>query len=111
MAHVEFHPSVIDYMDVAPNYGIIKTRPPEHLVKHTLEEGGLSGSRDKYGLAVLAIRRGREFVLAPSKDEMILPGDILIVAGTAEQMGKLQLTHKEQPMGSRTQLVEQSQSP
>ena len=111
MAHVEFHPSVIDYMDVAPNYGIIKTRPPEHLVKHTLEEGGLSGSRDKYGLAVLAIRRGREFVLAPSKDEMILPGDILIVAGTAEQMGKLQLTTKEQPMSSPTQLVEQSQSP
>jgi trk system potassium uptake protein TrkA len=109
MAHVEFHPGVLDYMDVAANYGIIKTRPPEHLIKRTLEEGGLSGSRDKYGLAVLAIRRGREFILAPSKEEQVLPGDILIVAGSAEQLGKLQLTTKECSERSSVELVQQPQ--
>ncbi len=109
MAHVEFHPGVLDYMDVAANYGIIKTRPPEHLIKRTLEEGGLSGSRDKYGLAVLAIRRGREFILAPSKEEQVLPGDILIVAGSAEQLGKLQLTTKERSERSSVELVQQHQ--
>jgi len=41
---------------------------------------------------------------------MILPGDILIVAGTSEQMGKLQLTTKENPMTSPPELVEQNHS-
>jgi len=95
VAHVEFYPQVMDYMDIAPNLGIIKVRPPDHLIKHTLDEAGLGGSRDKYGLAVLAIRRGREVILAPSKSEEIKSGDIFIVAGNAEQLGKLHLTQKE----------------
>lgn len=95
LAHVEFHPGVLEYMDIASNYGITKMRPPEHMVKHTLEEAGLSGPRDKYGLAVLAIRRGRECILVPSKDEEVRPGDLLIVAGNTEQLGKLHLSPKE----------------
>ena len=111
LAHVEFHPGVIDYMDVASNYGITKMRPPEHLVKHTLEEAGLSGPRDKYGLAVLAIRRGRECVLVPSKDEEIRPGDILIVAGNTEQLGKLHLSPKEHAKQSQVEPAHQRELP
>ena len=111
MAHVEFHPGVIDYMDVASNYGITKMRPPENFIKHTLEEAGLSGPRDKYGLAVLAIRRGRECVLVPSKDEEICPGDILIIAGSTEQLGKLHLSYKEVAKQAPLELVHQRQLP
>jgi trk system potassium uptake protein TrkA len=104
MAHVEFNAGVIDYMDVTSNYGITKIRPPEHMVRHTLEEAGLSGPRDKYGLAVLAIRRGREWVLVPSKDEDIRPGDILIVAGSTKQLGSLHLSPKESAKQSQLEL-------
>ena len=89
LAHVGFEAGVLDYMEVAPNYGITKLRPPEQIVKHTLDETGLSQPRDKYGIAVLAIRRGREYFLIPAKEEEIKPGDILIVAGNAEQLGKI----------------------
>ena len=61
LAHTGFDAGVLDYMEVAPNYGITKLRPPERMVKHTLEEVGLASPRDKYHLAVLAIRRGREY--------------------------------------------------
>ena len=44
----------------------------------------------QYGIAVLAIRRGRECVLIPSREEEIKPGDILILAGNADQLGKIQ---------------------
>jgi trk system potassium uptake protein TrkA len=111
VAHVEFHPGVIDYMDVAPNYGITKMRPPDHLIKLTLEKAGLSGPRDKYGLAVLAIRRGRECILVPSKDEEILSGDILIMAGTAEQLGKLHLSSRDRvKKPSTVEMVQQQQA-
>ena len=98
LAHIGFEPGLLDYMEVAPNYGIIKQRPPEQLVKRTLEEAGLARSRDKYGIAVLAIRRGREYLLTPSKDEEIRPGDILIVAGNNEQLGKIHASAAKEPL-------------
>lgn len=96
LAHVGFETGVLDYMEVAPNYGITKLRPPEQIVKHTLEESGLSQSRDKYGIAVLAIRRGREYFLIPAKGEEVKPGDILIVAGNAEQLGKIHVSNNHE---------------
>ena len=95
LAHLGFEPGVLDYMEVAPNYGITKLRPPEQKIKHTLEETGLAGPRDKYGIAVLAIRRGREYFLVPARDEEIRPGDILIVAGNSEQLGKIHFSPKQ----------------
>ena len=95
IAHIGFELGVLDSMEVAPNYGITKLRPTEHMVKRTLEEAGLAGPRDKYGLAVLAIRRSREYILVPAKDEQIRPGDILIVAGHNEQLGKIHMSVKQ----------------
>jgi len=109
LAHVDFHSSVIDYMGLVSNYGITKMRPPDHLVKLTLGDAGLSGPRDKYGLAVLAIRRGRECILVPSRDEVISPGDILIIAGNSEQMGKLYLSVKQSDKETQPKLFEHRQ--
>lgn len=92
LAHVEFNPGELDYMEVAPNTGISKIRAAGSMVKQTLEEAGLSGHRDRYGVSVLAIRRGRDVVLMPAKDEEIKSGDILIVVGTNDQLGKLHLS-------------------
>lgn len=94
LAHMEFHRGVLDYMYLSSDYGITQALPPDEMVKKTLEEAGLSGARDRYGLAVLAIRRGRECILSPSREETIQPGDILILAGNAGQMGKFHNSEK-----------------
>ena len=96
-AHIGFSDGVIDYMPIVPNFGISKMRPPEEMFGHTLEEVGLSGSNDKHGVSVLAIRRGRTSFLHPSKDEEIKPGDVLIVAGTNEHLGRLSEAAKDLP--------------
>lgn len=98
LAHVGFDPGVLDYMEIAPTSGITKLRPPEQLVKRTLEEVGLAGPRDRYGIAVLAIRRGRDYVLVPAKNEEIKPGDILVVAGNSEQVSKIHDLPRELPV-------------
>ena len=46
---------------------------------------------------MLAIRRGRSYILHPAKDEEIKPGDVLIVAGTNEQVGRLYSLAQELP--------------
>ena len=64
---------------------------------HTLEEVGLGGYPDRHGISVLAIRRGRTSFLHPARDEKIKPGDVLIVAGTNENVGRLYDMARELP--------------
>jgi CPA2 family monovalent cation:H+ antiporter-2 len=42
--------------------------------------------REKYGVNVAVIERGKRTLMAPTRDERILPGDRLYVFGTDEQM-------------------------
>ena len=96
-AHVGFTAGVIDYMPIVPNFGISKTRPPEQMYGRTLEEVGLGGSGDRHGVSVLAIRRGRTSFLHPAKDEEVKPGDVLIIAGTTEHLGRIYDQARELP--------------
>jgi len=84
-----FHPEVQDYMEVAPNFGISKVKASPQTTNRTLKEAGLTGARDKYGLAVLAIRRGKDVILLPSEDERIQREDILVLASKEEMLDKL----------------------
>lgn len=89
LAHRLFNPDVQEYIGVTGDVGISKFKPPEHLIGQTLEEAGLGGTRDRYGITVMAIRRGREPILFPAKDEQIETGDILFVAGTDDLLDKV----------------------
>ncbi len=89
VARLEFTRELLDYMPILADYGISKIRAPEGMLNQTLEEAGLSGAGDRHGISVLAIRRGRTSFLHPSKDEVLQPGDVLIVAATSEQLSKL----------------------
>ena len=88
VAHIDFNSGILDFMELAPSVGICKVHPPENMLRHTIDEADL-GTQGKYGIAVLAIRRGRNYILNPSKHEEIAPGDILFLAGKTEQISKL----------------------
>ena len=97
IAHVGFEPGVIDYMSIAPNYGISKVYPPEQMLNRTLEQVGLASTDSNRGVSVLAIRRARHYILHPARDEVIKSGDLLVVAGTTEELGRLYSNAKELP--------------
>ena len=61
-------------------------RVPEDFVNKTLKELGFSGPRDKYGLAVLAIKRGNDVTLNPDNDDRLRDGDLLVMAGRDEHL-------------------------
>ena len=67
----------------------LPSQPSEEFYSDRMEEAGLGGTRDRYGISVLAIRRGREPILFPAKDEEIQSGDILYVAGRDELLDRL----------------------
>lgn len=89
IARLEFSRELLDYMPILADYGISKIRPPEGMLHHTLEEAELSGAGDRHGISVLAIRRARTTLLHPARDEVMQPGDVLILAATSEQVSKL----------------------
>jgi trk system potassium uptake protein TrkA len=90
-AHSLFQRAVLEYMELTADFGFSKLNVPEALVGLTLEQAGFSGARDRYGAAVVAIRRGREPILAPSKDEQLQAGDQLVVAGPEDALERLKL--------------------
>lgn len=100
VARVQFTRELMDYMPILSDYGISKIRPPEGMLHHTLEAAGLSGAGDRHGVSVLAIRRGRTSFLHPAKDEVIQPGDVLILAATSEELAKLAESGKRLDAGS-----------
>lgn len=89
LAHTLFNPDILEYVEITPDFGLSKFRPPEHAVGKTLEEVGLGGTRDRYGISVIAIRRGREPILLPAKDEQIQDGDILLVVGNDKLLDRI----------------------
>ena len=81
LAHNLFNPNLLEYLGMAPNFGLSRMRVPQSYINKTLKELGFTGPRDKYGLAVLAITRGRDITLNPDVDDRVRVGDVLILAG------------------------------
>lgn len=96
LAHVEFNPDILDFMEVMTNVGISKVRPLPNMVRRTVEELGLAGNHGDNSLTVIGLRRGRQLILNPSKDETIVPGDVLLVAGSSNQVARVFATSERE---------------
>lgn len=86
LAHSFNVPNVIDYLDVAPSFGIEKIRPPRSFVGRTLGELDLKG---RLGLTPVALRRGKQVFVNPARDERIAEGDELILIGRDDKLEHL----------------------
>ena len=89
-AHSLFQRDVMEYMELTSDFGFSKVTVTEKMLGKTLEEAGLTGARDKYGASVIAIKRGREPILTPSKEEQLQPGDVLIIGGREGVLERIQ---------------------
>ena len=88
-AHSLFQREVLEYMELTNEFGFSKISMPAGSAGMTLEQAGFTTGPDRYGAAVVAIKRGREPILVPSKDEELMEGDVLVVAGREEVLEKM----------------------
>jgi trk system potassium uptake protein len=86
LAHSFNVPNVLDYLDVAPSFGIERIRPPKSFVGRTLGDLDLKG---RLGLTPVAVRRGQRVVVNPTRDERIGEGDELILIGRDDKLDQL----------------------
>ena len=87
VAHSFSIPHVLDYLDIAPRFGVVKVRPPESLVGKTLRELDFPG---RLSLTPVALRRGKQVTVNPSRDERIEATDELILVGLDEKLELLE---------------------
>ena len=86
LAHSFNVPNVIDYLDVAPSFGIEKIHPPKSFVGRTVGELDL---KTRLGLTPIAIRRGSQVFVNPAREERIEEADELILIGRDEKLDQL----------------------
>ena len=87
VAHNLLSGNLIDYIELAPGYSIIEVTAKEQFVGRTLGELDF---RARYGIQVLALRRGSQVVVAPGADATIEAGDVLVAMGEDERLEELE---------------------
>lgn len=70
--------SVIDYIELSPEYSIEEILVHKEMANRTIREMDI---RAKYGINVLAIKKGEHLNISPEADAVLQADDILIVMG------------------------------
>jgi trk system potassium uptake protein TrkA len=78
--------NVLDYIEFAPEYGVIEILASDNMVGRTLKELELRASFD---VNVMAIKRGDQLYISPGAEDKIEVGDKLVLMGKNENLDKM----------------------
>ena len=88
VAHNLVSSSILDYIELSPDYSIIEIESPKEWHNKTLREIGM---RTHYGINVMAIKNENEINVSPKAEDIVYPKDIIVAIGSADDLGKLEL--------------------
>lgn len=87
VAHNLITSSVLEYIELSPEVGIIELEAPKSLIGVNLIDANL---RSKYEVNLVAIKSGETVIVPPPPERPIEENDILVVVGTNEGISKLE---------------------
>ncbi|MDU5106250.1 TrkA family potassium uptake protein [Clostridium sp.] len=87
VAHNLVSANILDYIELSEDYSIMEIQVLDEWSGKTLNELKL---RRKYGINVMAIKRGDEVNLSPAADDIIKENDIIVAIGSAEDLNRLE---------------------
>lgn len=76
-------PNILDLMELADDYQIAELTLPEKWQNRTIVDVNV---RRNYGLSVIAIHRGAQFLASPGAETTFAAGDVLIVLGKQQDI-------------------------
>jgi trk system potassium uptake protein TrkA len=86
VAHSLLAGEFIEEIPIGEKHSLFELKAFDFMLGKTLRELDI---RRRFGVSVLAIKRGENLIVNPMGDEKILPGDILVVLGTTEQLSSM----------------------
>lgn len=87
IAHYIVSNNVLDYLELSDEYSIVEIQVNDLLEGHSLVDLDI---RARYGLNIVAIKRGKEIMVSPVAEEPLIKGDILIVIGADSDINRFE---------------------
>jgi trk system potassium uptake protein len=87
IAHNMASSSVLDYLELSDEHSIVEIVANSKIAGHTIIDLDI---RKKYGLNIVAIKRGMDIIVSPKANEDILVNDVLIVIGTDDDIDRFE---------------------
>ena len=81
VAHNLVSNNVLDYIELSPNLSLVEVKTPSLFVGKTLSQADL---RARFGVNVVAMKRGEQIIVPPLPSEVMQAEDILIIVGGIE---------------------------
>jgi trk system potassium uptake protein len=86
VAHSLLVGEFIEEIPIGEKHSLFELKAFDFMLGKTLRDLDV---RRRFGVSVLAIKRGENLIVNPMGDEKVLPGDILVVLGTTEQLSSM----------------------
>lgn len=90
-------PSILEHIELSPEFGIMETVPPKEFIGKSIRDLDV---RAKHGLNIIGIRRkdagadGKEDLnVAPKADYVVKQGDTFVIIGSNENLDKFKKTY------------------
>lgn len=87
IAHNILSNNVLDYLELSDEHSIMEIKANDKLAGHTLIELDI---RAKYGINIVAIKRGDDIIVSPQADMEIERDDILIIIGSDADINRFE---------------------
>ncbi|MEG0295448.1 MAG: TrkA family potassium uptake protein [Clostridium sp.] len=87
VAHNLVSASIVDYIELSPDYSIMEIQTLDEWDGKTLSELRL---RSTYGINVMAIKQGEDINVTPAADDRVKVGDVIVAIGSADDLSKLE---------------------
>ncbi|QOR68392.1 TrkA family potassium uptake protein [Cytobacillus suaedae] len=89
IAHSIMSNNVLDYLELSDEHSIVEIVASQRLDGHTLISLDI---RAKFGINIVAFKRGKDIIVSPQATEVIRKGDILIVIGADVDIDRFEKT-------------------
>ncbi len=87
IAHHIVSEKMIDYIELSEDYSMVEIVATDKIHNKSLLDLNI---RAKYGCNIVGIQRGKGIIVSPPADEVILKGDVLIVMGRNNGIGRFE---------------------
>lgn len=86
VAHNLVSSSILDFIELSPDYSIMELRVLNKWSGKTLKELKL---RSSYGINIMAIKRGDDIDISPKAEDRLLEDDIIVAIGSTSDLSDL----------------------
>ncbi|MFB1081272.1 MULTISPECIES: TrkA family potassium uptake protein [Jeotgalibacillus] len=87
IAHNIVSNNVLDYLELSDEHSIVEIAANNVLIGNSIIELDI---RAKYGINIVAIKRGDDIIVSPQANDVIRKGDILIVIGADNDINRFE---------------------